>query len=50
MKQYSHDIDMMAHLQYSISIQLQESPDERIAWLENLASFHAQYDSIIIIY
>lgn len=43
MKQYSHDIEMMAQLQYTISCQLQESPDERITWLQNLALFHAQY-------
>jgi hypothetical protein len=44
MTQYCHDPEMMAQLQYDISCQLQESPDERIAWLENLASFHSQYD------
>src|SRR5947209_1844163 len=40
MRQFSYDPEMMCNLYYKISTQLLESPDERVAWLENLANFH----------
>jgi hypothetical protein len=40
MRQFAYDPEMMCSLYYKISTQLLESPDERIAWLENLANFH----------
>jgi hypothetical protein len=41
MQEYRYDPEMMAHLYEEISCQLLDSPDERITWLENLSSFHA---------
>lgn len=42
MRQYQYDPEMMADLYYGISREFLESPDERITWLESLATFHKQ--------
>lgn len=42
MRQYQYDPEMMADLYYGISREFLESPDERITWLESLASYHKQ--------
>eukprot|EP01125_Pyxidicula_operculata_P015717 TRINITY_DN535_c1_g1_i1.p1 TRINITY_DN535_c1_g1~~TRINITY_DN535_c1_g1_i1.p1 ORF type:complete len:1661 (-),score=335.16 TRINITY_DN535_c1_g1_i1:2922-7904(-) len=46
MKQYSYDPEMICSLYYKISCQLVESPDERIAWLENLATYHKEKNNV----
>jgi hypothetical protein len=42
MREYRYDPEMMADLYYGISREFLESPDERITWLESLASYHKQ--------
>lgn len=45
-KQYSYDPETIASLYYKISRQLIESPDERIAWLENLSRYQEKQNNL----
>ena len=37
---------MISNLYYKISRNLLESPDERVAWLENLAAYHKDKNNL----
>lgn len=40
MKQYDYDTETLIDLYYGMSRNLEDSPDERIGWLENVAEMH----------
>jgi hypothetical protein len=42
MKQYEYDSETLIDLYYAMSRNLEDSPDERIGWLENVAEMHKQ--------
>ena len=41
-QQYNYDPEMIGDLYYGVTRKLIDSPDERITWLCNLASFHQE--------
>lgn len=46
MKQYEYDVETLIDVYYGMSRNLEDSPDERIVWLENVAELHRSHGNL----